>query len=378
ADSNDRAGNALHPVPARAGVRAVRLASRYLLNNLGAAYMVAAVAIGSLLWLLQMLDILEQGLGGAGDLLLAALSALSRLPEGLIDLLPVITVLATAAAMGVLQTRNELTILRVAGLSIWRLTALALIPGVLVSLLALSALQWVIPEIRQQPESLLGATLGESGLWHPAHGLWIRSGDEYLNVETLRLGRIPTGIDIYQFDDEGHLQRQLRADQALVEADGNWVLEAVKVRDFTADRGDYFVQADTMNWASFLSARQLELLLSPPASLPLSDLWQYVQGLKERGQDVAEFEMVLWKRLVLPLTCLVMVLAAMATAAVPLKSRAVTVRLVGALVLGLGFHMLTELATFVGLLMNWPVIAVAVVPPLILALLAVGLIARAR
>jgi len=68
----------------------------------------------------------------------------------------------------------------------------------------------------------------------------------------------------------------------------------------------------------------------------------------------------------------------MATAAVPLKSRAVTVRLVGALVLGLGFQMLTELATYVGLLLSWPVIAVTVLPPLVLAIVAAGLIARAR
>ena len=356
----------------------MRLTTRYLLSNLFAAYLVAALAIGSLLWLLQMLDNLEQGLSGAGDLMLAAFSAITQLPEGLIDLLPVIAVLATAAAMGGLQTRNELTVMRVSGLSIWRLTAQALIPGLVVSGLALVALQWVIPEMREQPERLIGASLGESGLWHPAHGLWIRSGDEFLNVESLRLGRIPTGIDIYQFAEDGQLERQIRSNQALVQADGTWLLEDVRQRNFDDIDSNYFQVSETMPWQSFLNARQLELLLSPPAALSLSDLWQYVAGLKQRGQEVAEFEMVLWRRLVLPLTCLVMVLAAMATAAVPLKSRAVTVRLVGALVLGLGFQMLTELATYVGLLLSWPVIAVTVLPPLVLAVVATGLIARAR
>ncbi|AKS42085.1 LPS export ABC transporter permease LptG [Wenzhouxiangella marina] len=356
----------------------MKLSTRYLLNTLGGAYLVAATAIGALLWLLHMLENLEQGLSGSADLLLAGLSALRQLPEGLIDLLPVITVLATAAAMGSLQARNELTILRVSGLSIWRLTGLALIPGLVVSLLALSALQWVTPEIRQSPERLLGASLGESGLWHPSHGLWIRSGNEFLNVQELRLGRIPTGINLYQFAEDGQLQRQIRAGDALVRPDGRWLLEDVRIRDFNASPEAYFERLDSLSWDSFLTARQLELLLLPPASLALSDLWQYVGGLKQRGQDVAEFEMVLWKRLALPLTCLVMVLAAMATAAVPLKSRAVSVRLVGALVLGLGFQMLTELATYLGLLLNWPVMVVALAPPFFLAGLAWWLLARAR
>jgi lipopolysaccharide export system permease protein len=353
--------------------------SRYLWSNLGQSYLVAGLAIAALLWLLQMLDRLERGVSGAGDLLVAAFSAMRGLPEGLIDLLPVITVLATAAALGALQKRNELTIMRVAGVSIWRLAMLALLPGVLVSLLALAALQWVVPELRQQPESLLGASLGESGLWHPAHGLWIRSGDEFLNVESLRLGRIPSGIEIYQFAEDGKLRRHLRSAQALVQSNGDWLLEDVRIRSYQRSEGEpFYGRADSMVWNSFLTARQLELLLRPPASLPLSDLWQYVAGLKQRGQEVAEFEMVLWRRLALPLTCLVMVLIAVATAAVPLKSRAVSVRLVGALVLGLGFQMLTEMGTYLGLLMSWPVVAVALLPPAVLALVAVGLIARAR
>jgi len=357
----------------------MKLLWRYLWSNLGQAYLIAGLAIAALLWLLQMLDIMEQGVSGAGDLLMAAFSAFNQLPEGLIDLLPVITVLATAAGLGGLQTRNELTVMRVAGVSIWQLAGLALIPGIVVSLSALAALQWVVPELRQQPESMLGASLGESGLWHPAHGLWIRSGDEFLNVETLRLGRIPSGIEIYQFEEGGQLQRLIRSEQALVQTNGDWSLEGVKIRDYGLAEGEPFYRSlDSMVWTSFLSARQLELLLRPPASLPLSDLWQYVDGLKERSQEVAEFEMVLWRRLVLPLTCLVMVLVAIATAAVPLKSRAVSVRLVGALVLGLGFQMLTEMGTYLGLLLSWPVIAVAVIPPAILAVVALGLIARAR
>lgn len=356
----------------------MRILAEYVVGRLLGAYLIAALAIGALLWLMEILQFLEEGVADAGGLVRIALGTLQIVPEGLIDLLPVITVLATAAAMGGLQARSELTVMRAAGVSIWRMTAIALIPGLMVAIVALAALQWVTPLIQQGPERLIGAPLGENGLWHPAHGLWVRQDDEFLNVQDLRLGRIPTGINLYRFSSDGALEEHLEADSATIQADGVWQLEQVRHRDFRPEAEEEMRRVEALAWESFIPARQLELLLSPPASLPLTDLWQYIDGLKARGQEFAEIEMVLWRRLALPLACLGMVLAAMATAAVPLKSRLVSVRLVAALTLGLGFQLLAELASYLGLVLGWPVIPVALGPPLLLSGLAWWMLQQAR
>lgn len=350
----------------------------YLFSLLLRAYAVAALSLGGLLWLLSMLNGLENGVTNAADLALLVLSALQGVPEGLIDLLPVITVLATAAAMSGLQARSELTILRASGLSVWRLTGIVMVPGILAALLGLAALQWVTPMIQQGPERMMGASLGENGLWHPWHGLWVRQDEDFLNVQSLHLGRIPTGINLYRFDDQGAMQEHIQADEALVMPDGTWRMEGVTQRRFNDQAPRQLERLPEFNWDAFLSARQLELLLSPPASLALSDLWQYVQGLKQRNQESAEFEMILWRRLALPLACIGMVLAAMATSAVPLKSRAASVRIVGALTLGLGFQLLAELTSYAGLVLSLPVIPVAMGPPILLLLVAWWLLRKAR
>lgn len=356
----------------------MRIIREYVVSRLLGAYLVTAAAIAALLWLLELLQFLERGVAGIMEFLAIAFGALQSVPEALIDLLPIVTVLATAAAVGGLQARSEMTVMRAAGLSIWRLTGIALIPGLLITLGALAALEWLTPRIQQSPEPMIGAALGESGLWHPAHGLWVRQGDEFLNVKEMRLGRIPTGINLYRFSATGALEEHIEAVSALVMPGGGWRLEQVRLRDFTESGAVPERRLEELDWDSFLPIRQLELLLSPPASLALSDLWAYVAGLKERGQESAEVEMMLWRRLALPLSCLAMVLAAMATAAVPLKSRAVSVRLVAAMILGLGFQLLAELASYLGLVMAWPVIPVALLPPLALVLLSWWLLARAR
>ncbi len=348
----------------------------YVIRNVLNAYAVAGFGIAALFWLLELLQRLETGVDGWWAVAYTAVESFLSVPEAVIDLLPVISVLATAMAMGRLQTLSELSIMRVCGVSIWRLAGLAMVPGMLIALLGLAVLQWGLPNMYQQPERVVGASLGESGLWHPQHGLWLRQDNQFLNVADLELGRFPVGIDIYQFSATGQMVDHTFARRGLVQADGRWLLSDVTTTTYqpTFERR----QTDTLMWSSFLSERQLSLLLNPPASLSLTDLWQYVAGLKSRDQPHAEFELVLWQRLAIPLACVAMILAAMATAAVPLKSRVIGVRIVGALVLGLSFQLLTELGAYLGLLMGWPAIPVALGPPAALILLSIGLVAKAR
>ncbi|HEY7906426.1 MAG TPA: LPS export ABC transporter permease LptG [Wenzhouxiangella sp.] len=349
---------------------------RYVMRNVFAAYWVTGLGMGALFWVLDLLDRLESGVGGVLGLLQVAMASFMGLPETLIDLLPVITVLATALAMGRLQTLSELSIMRVSGLSIWRLAGMAMAPGLLIVALGLATLQWAVPLLHQQPERAVGASLGENGLWHPIHGLWIRQGNQFLNVEDLELGRFPVGINVFKYADGGGLVEHTTAQRGLVAADGQWILSNVTRTLYEPSYEQ--TQTSELIWDSFLTGRQLALLLNPPASLSLTDLWQYVAGLKQRAQPHAEFELLLWERLSLPLACLAMILAAMATAAVPLKSRVIGVRIVGALILGLGFELITEMVAYLGLLLGWPIPWVAVGPPILLSVLSVWLVAKAR
>lgn len=354
----------------------MKIIPRYVIGTVFSAYGLASLGIGSLFFVLDLLERVEDGVVGIVGLLQVLLAAMIAMPQTLIDVLPVIAVMATAVAMGRLQTLSELTVMRVSGISIWRLSGLALIPGLFLAAMGIAALQWVIPHIQQAPEQSLGASLGESGLWHPTHGLWIRQDNQFLNVADLELGRLPVGIDIFRFDATGGLEEHIQAQRGLVTSDGQWMLSDVVITDYTLGAAQQHL--GQMTWVSFLSQQQLELLLNAPSSLSLSDLWRYVAGLKTRGQPYQEFELILWQRLSLPLACVAMMLAAMATAAVPLKSRVIGVRIVAALVLGLGFELVTELVSYLGLLLGWPMVPVALLPPTMLTLLSVWLVAQAR
>lgn len=357
----------------------MKVLDRYLLGRLLRGYAGMALAVSALLWLIALLDALGAS-GGRGGVVGTLWSATAAVPIRLIDLLPVVTVLATASVLAGLQAQRELTVMRASGTSLVHITRLALVPALAVSLAALAALQFLAPALNPPGEmSLQGdsAAPGESSLWHPWHGLWVRSDADFMNVRRFDPGQLPGEIAIYEFDEAGQLVRQIRAARAVPAPDA-WTLEDVTLKRLQSDDGERITWMPTYRWSSFLSERQLELFRQPPSSLPLTDLWTYVDSLKERAQDASEFELVLWRRITLPLAGIGMVLIAAALAASPGRGRGFSLKLVAAVGIGLGYHLLAGMAGFFALVTDLPPAPVVLVPPLVLVVAAMVLLARSR
>jgi lipopolysaccharide export system permease protein len=332
----------------------------YLVHRLLRGYLVVLASMAALIWLLELLQLLEEAVGGQG-VVLSAWQATRAIPESLVDLLPLASVLATAWVVGTLNRDHELAAMRSVGLSLKYISLIALIPGFALGLAGLAAMQWATPVFYDEMDRLVGTRLGESGLWHGTHGLWIRENNAYLNVGQLHLGRTPQNLSIYQFDERGRLESRISAEAATILSENEWRLERVRVERFPADGGRSTLEEDELRWDSFLTGNELERFLRSPASLPVTDLWRYVSDLRTRGLEHAEYEMVLWRRLALPLASLGMVLLAMAVAG-PHSSRIVSMRVPAAIGIGIAYQLFAELVVLAGLTFALPVIPTALLP----------------
>ena len=352
------------------------IVARYLLTRLLKGYAAMFVAVGALLWVTTLLELLGDA-GGGVSAAESAGRALMQVPVDLIDMLPVIAVLATASVLSAMQAQNEITVLRASGVSLLRVMRVALIPGIAIALSALVALQFLAPALYRSPEGATGAGPGENSLWHPWHGLWVRSETQFMNVGRFEPGELPGDIVIYRFERDGSLESQIHAERA-VPAPDSWVLENVTVKRVDVDGSERIREFADYQWTSFLTERQLELFRRTPASLPLSDLWTYVQSLKMRSQDASEFELVLWRRMALPLACIGMVLIATALAARPTRRGAVSVKVALAVGVGLGYQLLAGMAGFFGLVADLSPTLVALSPPVGLLVVSLWLLITSR
>jgi len=344
--------------------------TRYLTQRFLVGYAVTTGAIAALLWLLRLMDYLEDVGAGRLNLLTALWHAALPVPETLVTMLPVIAILATASVLSLLQSHSEIVVIRAAGWSVHRLAQTALLPLAVAIGVAFVISQWLAPQLHQPGGPLFGQAVGDRGIWHERHGLWLLEDDRYLNVRELRLGQVPSDIHLFEFNDDGGLARYIQAREAAIDDQERWTLQDVVLRTFVEGADNRPVYTKNLAWDSLLNRDQLRLLQKPPNALSTTDLASYGHELHQRGQNVDGMDWVLWQRLTLPLACIGMVLIAIATAGTAGTTRSGTRAALG-LGIGIAYMMLAELIGYAGLLAEVPAPALALFGPCLL--LGIGL-----
>lgn len=338
------------------------------------------VAAAVLLPLFSFVDLVEQldasGEGRYGVALAFAYVGL-MLPRRLIELGPFIALLGSIVALGALASHRELTALRSVGVSPGRIALAALKSGILFVLLLALTDQFVASPLQQRAFGMRSEALsgGNDAKLEDGAALWARRGERVIRIGSLRLGRIPAGVEIFRFNDEGQLLRYVYADHAEIHHRAPWRLRAVLVKAFE-DGIPVTAQRASMAWRPFLTPAQIALLEMPAESLSPVQLYGYVRYLRDTGQPSAVYALMLWQKLGLPVTTAAMILLAVPFSLGTPRGASIGSRVVLGGIVGLGVYLVDQLIANVGLLL-------ALSPPLIalgpaVALLLVALVALRR
>jgi lipopolysaccharide export system permease protein len=269
----------------------------------------ALMAAFAIVLLLQLVDLVEQGDAfaarhmGAIDILYYAWL---RLPPMLHQAIPIA---ALAAAMGVfagLGRAQEMVAIRAAGLSQYRLLAMALpVP------LLLAGASWLLAE-RAAPasEARLAAWWAARDPQPARAEHWFRIGAEIVRAETAspdgaRLG----GVTIFRRDARGLLTEQVRA-AAAIEGEGGWRLTGVERHRFAANRVLRSAAAED-KWATPMRAADVMVLFSRAATLSSDRAQRSLDASAPASGSATLFATRLHRAWAEPLAPLVMLLLAL-------------------------------------------------------------------
>lgn len=356
--------------------------TRYLRNQLLQGMLLSAVVLAgifSLITLVEELDEIGQGSYSAADVFL--FTALTT-PGRIFDLLPLIVLLGCIIALGMLAASQQLVVVRALGASIWRILRSVMLTVLAVIGILLVLAEWVIPELEEYAYTLRAVRQSEQSSLTGDQGFWARNGLQFINIREFRLGRIPTGINIYDFSEQGGLVRFVHAESGVIENDSSeWMLQNV----WSKEIGENAVQGDDqarhyeqLAWQSFLSNEQIGVLTVPPESLSLSNLFRYVSELRERGQAADVYDLALWHQLAIPFSAIIMALIAVPVATSTTRGQGAAKRIFQAAAVGMLFYLLNTALGYVGLLANASPVVTNFGPVLLLALIAVPLLRRLR
>jgi len=332
-----------------------------------------------LLAVFSLLDFVEQ-LESVGNRQYKAVDAvfyvLMYMPKHMVTLAPVMALLGTVVALGSLAKGNELIAMQASGLSVANIAKSVMKTGLLVMLVAGLIGEFVAPELQQRAESRRAQAFLTEGDFLSGDGFWSQLGSRYVNVKQCLHGRIPAGIEIYDFAADGRLHTYTSAERADNLDSKMWRLVNVNRKVF--ENGTITSQSfPSMESEPLLTEIQARTIEFPVEALSPSDLYHYVQYLKTTDQPVDRLELNLWQKLIIPLTTGAMVLLGIPFVFGQLRSASFGSRLVLGVMAGIGFTLMDRLFANIGLFLNlWAPVIVAI-PVVLVTLVALQMLRRA-
>ena len=309
---------ALRPIriaTARASSREGRLPSlsgrtlaTYVAWQLGKWTLVALLAIVALLQMVDLFErsdtFVERGLG-PGDVLRYAWL---RLPAMVQQAMPIAALAGAMATFAGLGRSSEMTAIRAAGISQWRILLMALPMPLLLSLVSLPLAEYATPRSQLRLAAWWESTASPEQA-PEARARWFRIGDEIVRAGAASPdGDRLADVEIFRRDARGRLVERVSAARA--EAGDGWSLIEARVDRF-GGRASEAAGAAQLDWQAPLEPRDVAAFFSSAGSLSSAAARRSLGEAAPVSQSDALFATRLYRSAAEPLAPLVMLLFAL-------------------------------------------------------------------
>ncbi|NOL49960.1 LPS export ABC transporter permease LptG [Pelistega europaea] len=375
----------------------MRTARHYIANEIYRTTAVVIVVLLGLFTFFETIDALDKISEKFSFLTLLYMQVL-QFPTRLYDLLPISLLIGTVIALAGLAQRNELTILRVSGVSGRRLLMTLWIITIPIMLFATFLSEIATPYAESKSSELTLTALGKNSTDMDS-GYWFRepvNQDEYRVINILHLDSRSevSGITLFEYDVKNNqLSRVISAPKGEIQH-GEITLHDVTERKSLLNINTVLTQADTsletisvLNKYPTLSLKtsvtndRLVATELQPDRMSTANLLNYIQYLKQNHLQTNRHVVALWRKGSYPFTLLVMITLAAPIGFVQSRKGGVGSKIFLGILIGIVFFMANQLALNVGMLNNLPPWLTALLPnmvALILAFMALYLMERQR
>ena len=309
-------------------------------------------------------------------------------PEYIYQLLPICALIGSVLALSSMAARSELVVWRVSGVSLWRLVRIVAAVG-----LVLSALLWLIGDggiarASRTATEMKKVALHKTGYFKDDGGYWSKQkladgGFRMINVASLTADNTLIDVRLYDLSSQFTLKRMIEAQTAKpLPKSGSWQLADVRLIDVHTDAQGLLIDRTLSNPKTLdvdLAENNIDVIRNygqETINMTMGQLQERIQTLSATGQNVRPFEVAYWQKMFYPLGVVVMVLLALPFAFMQTRKGGVGVRVVTGIMLGLSFFILTAATQYIGPLVTWSPIGLAVAPSLIFLSIAIFWIYR--
>lgn len=305
----------------------------------------------------------------------AALYIALTLPRRIYDYLPLGAFMGCLIGLGALAKNSELTVVRAAGVSLYRIVISSMKPVVLIVLFGALLGEFVAPTTEKLAQSDKAIKQGAKSSVVYGQGLWHKEGSAFIHVNAVEPNGALYGVSINYYDEDYQLVKSLFASKALYNAN-SWSLIDVQASEFGLENVRSY-RDDVIAWDTELTPELLNILIVKPDNLAMSGLHSYSEYLDDQGLDGGVYVLSFWKKALQPLTTISLVLIAISFVFGPLRSVAMGTRVFVGLIVGLSFKYVQDLLGPASMVFGFEPIVATLLPVIVCLMLGLVLLRRA-
>jgi len=339
---------------------------RYIGLSVIRGFLLLALIMVSLFSIILLVEELDQVGTGSYNWVMAIKYVLLHTPKLLLDFAAFISLVGSILALGSLAAHQELVAMETVGVSPRDVTNSVLFAALILMALVLMNAQFVIPATMQRAHVEKTLAVEGAGDFVSAAGYWAQSDHRFIHVQDVENGRTPADVEIFEFNDQHELLRYLHADTVDLSerTETDWMLQGVQIKQLVDGRLQVS-NMESIKWQSFLTAAQLGIIVSKPEALSITDLYQFVQGLKQRGEQSYRYELLFWQKVMIPISAAIMILLGMPFVFGSQRTVSTGKRITLGVLAGIAFYVVSQLITHMGSLQQWSPMLIASAPSVI-------------
>jgi LPS export ABC transporter permease LptG len=236
------------------------------------------------------------------------------LPQVIYLMLPLSILVATLVNFGLLTKSNQITAIKAAGVSLYRISAPVLLAATVLSIGMFFLSDDFLPQTNQQQDALRNQIKGKppQTFYRPERQWIFGQSDRIYNYRFFDPDKnVFADLACFEFDPQSfHLTRRIYAARAFWEAPiRGWVLENGWVRDLAGDRVDKYMPFSVATFTEITEEpAYFKKEVRPSEQMSALELRRYISELSQSGFDVVRLSIQFYRKFSYPLIAFVVTL----------------------------------------------------------------------
>ena len=354
----------------------LKLLERYIAKTIISSTLLTASIITAVLFLINLLS--EMRGVGKGDygFLQAVFHTVLQLPNAIYQFSPLLILIGTLLGLSALAAARELAVMRAAGFSIWQITR-----ATLVAAFCLTIAMTFLGEMLG-PSLSFRAEVRKENAEHPGQaivtskGAWFHVGNNFLHVGEVVNRELLKQITWFEFDENQHLLATYYVEKFRYIDKTWWMFNGVGTAFYPEQTKHLAFTKKPLNIA--FNANLLNVGLVDPNQMPINRLRKFSRYLQENGIHSTAYRFEFWRRILQPITTLVMVLLAIPFVFGNIGTASIGKRITLGILIGFAFYLLNAMSGQLAIVYQLPEWFAALLLPCAFGALGIFLVFRTK